>query len=208
VFNQIDWLPFLYFMLVSTLSPGPNNLSCASMGIIHGYKRSLKYLFGIMLGLTIVMLLSAGVARVMLDIFPTYESILRVVGALYILWMAYGALRMTYDSKEEQRPPFSFIEGILLQFLNIKVILVGMTIYASYLLPIVGNFTPMLITAFGLGVRAFLVNSVWLLFGSVLRKFLNRPYVGKIFNLIIAAMLVYNAADLVGLPDRLISALR
>ena len=178
------------------------------MGIIHGYKRSLKYLFGIMLGLTIVMLLSAGVARVMLDIFPTYESILRVVGALYILWMAYGALRMTYDSKEEQRPPFSFIEGILLQFLNIKVILVGMTIYASYLLPIVGNFTPMLITAFGLGVRAFLVNSVWLLFGSVLRKFLNRPYVGKIFNLIIAAMLVYNAADLVGLPDRLISALR
>jgi cysteine/O-acetylserine efflux protein len=208
MFSQIEWSPFLYFILVSSLSPGPNNLSCASMGILHGYKKSLNFLFGIMLGLTVVMLLSAGVARIMLDVFPAYESVLRVIGALYLLWMAYSALRMTYGNKEDQRPPFSFIEGILLQFLNIKVILIGMTIYASYLLPIVGDFPPMFITALGLGLRAFLVNSIWVLFGFALRQFLNRPYVGKIFNIIIAALLVYNAADLVGLPEKLISSLR
>ena len=208
MFDQIDWSPFLYFMFVSSLSPGPNNLSCASMGILHGYKKSLNFLFGIFLGLSVVMLLSAGLARVMLDIFPAYESVLRVIGALYLIWMAYSALRMTYGGEDEQRPPFSFIEGILLQFLNIKVILVGMTIYASYLLPVVGDFPPMLITALGLGVRAFLVNSIWVLFGAALRQFLNRPLVGKIFNIIIAALLVYNAADLVGLPEKFFSALR
>ncbi|MDO9546143.1 MAG: hypothetical protein Q7J07_05270 [Pelolinea sp.] len=38
MFNEIDWLPALTFVLITALTPGPNNLSSASMGVLHGYR--------------------------------------------------------------------------------------------------------------------------------------------------------------------------
>ena len=178
------------------------------MGVLYGYKGSFKYLMGVVTGWVVVMFISGSVAGFIVDFFPAFESILRSIGAAYILWLAYKALKMSYATAGDEKQPFSFIDGFLMQFLNVKLILFGMTIYASYLLPVTGKCFPLLLSAFGLGTRAFLVNSTWLLFGAAIRRFLNRPYVGKIFNIILAALLAYNAADLLGLPGKLIGAFR
>jgi cysteine/O-acetylserine efflux protein len=205
---NLDWAPLLSFILLSAISPGPNNLTCGSMGVLYGYKASFKYLIGVVVGWVVVMFFSGAVAGFMVEFFPSYESILRGIGAAYILWLAYKALKMSYDSNGDDNPPFCFLEGFLMQFLNVKLILFGMTIYASYLLPVTVKFIPLLISAFGLGVRAFIVNSTWVLFGAAIRRFLNRPLVGKIFNIVLAALLAYNAADLLGLPGKLMDMIR
>ena len=199
--NDIEWTSLITFLLVTTLSPGPNNLSCASMGISHGYKRSLNYLFGIGIGLAILMVICGWISNLMRVYFSHFESALRVIGAVYIFWLAYKALQVNYGSKEEKKVLLGFKEGFILQYLNPKVILFGMTIYASYLLPATGDSLLLFASAVMLGLRAYLVNTIWVLFGAGIRQFLNRPYMGMIFNITIALMLVYNAADLLGLTD-------
>jgi len=201
---DIEWIPLLSFILITTLSPGPNNLSSASMGVLHGYERSFKFIMGIVVGLFTVMAVSGLISNLMLTIFPAYETILRVIGAIYILWLAYNTLKTTYSSENNEKPPLGFKEGFILQYLNPKVILFGMMMYASYLKPITGDFLLLFISALALAARAFMVNSTWVLFGAGIRRFLSRQIVGKVFNITIAVLLVYNAADLLGLPDLLI----
>jgi len=42
----INWIPIHTFLLITTLTPGPNNQSCVSMNVQHGYNRSLWAVFG------------------------------------------------------------------------------------------------------------------------------------------------------------------
>ncbi|MDO9546144.1 MAG: LysE family transporter [Pelolinea sp.] len=147
-------------------------------------------------------------ADLILSVFPAYGSIMRAIGAAYILWLAYRTLKTTYAAENGGGSPMGFKDGFIFQFLNPKVILFSLTLYASYLQPVTRNFLPLFITAAVLAARAFIINSAWALFGAAIRRFLSRPLIGKAFNIVIAALLVYNAADLLGLPDLLINGIR
>jgi len=43
-------LPPAYFFLVTSITPGPNNIMLAASGMNFGYMRSLPHLLGIALG--------------------------------------------------------------------------------------------------------------------------------------------------------------
>ena len=199
--SSINWIPLLTFLLITTLSPGPNNLSCISMGVQYGYKRSLIYIFGIVAGMVAQSLLSGLVSATLYDLFPRFETVLRYIGAAYIIWLAFATLNSSYGSNKNGAKPLGFKDGFLLQFLNVKGILFVLTVYTAYLQPILGNLLFIFLAALLLGFRAFLVNSVWAGFGSTIRRFLSQPLINKVFSIIVFAALVYNAADLIKLPD-------
>jgi len=48
--NLIDFGVLIPFALITTFSPGPNNLSTASMSINYGIKRTMNYIFGVVTG--------------------------------------------------------------------------------------------------------------------------------------------------------------
>ena len=126
-------LAFISFVLITTYTPGPNNISSASMGVLYGYKRTLPYLFGIALGFFVVLSLCGLLSGFLLETIPAFEKVLRIVGALYILWLAWHTLRATYSFEEEEQKPLGFIQGFLLQVLNVKAIVYGLTIYSTFL---------------------------------------------------------------------------
>ena len=196
-------MPLLVFLLITALSPGPNNLSCVSMGVNYGYKNSIVYIMGIVAGMVTQALISGLVSTSLLNLFPKFEAILRLIGAVYILWLAFLTLKSSYINSENGGNPLGFKDGFLLQFLNVKAILFVMTVYTAFLAPVLGNLILILIAALLLGARAFLVNSIWALFGSTIRRWLSNPIVNKSFNVIVALLLAYNAADLLGLPKLL-----
>lgn len=199
--SAINWIPLLTFLLITTLTPGPNNLSCISMGVQHGYKRSLVYILGIVSGIFVQSLIGGFVSNKLLSLFPGFETILRVIGAAYIVWLAVITFNSTYCSDNNGVVPLGFKDGFFLQFLNPKAIFFVLTVYTAYLQPILGNFLLVFLAALLLGLRSFLVNSTWAVFGSAIRRFLSKPLVNKIFNGIVSAALLYNAADLIRLPD-------
>jgi cysteine/O-acetylserine efflux protein len=196
---EIELIPFLSFVLVTTFTPVPNNISSTSMGVSYGYKRALNYLSGIATGFFFVMLLCGLISTTLLAIFPTFERVLRLVGAAYIIWLAIATLQASYNFTEDRQPLLGFVRGMLLQLLNAKMIIYGMTLYATFLAPTVNHPVYLVLSALGLALLAFVSVSTWALFGSAIRTYLQVPKVKRWVNICLAMLLVYVAVELSGL---------
>lgn len=197
----IDWVPFLSFGFIASFTPGPNNISCTSMGVLYGYKKTLRYILGIVIGFFLVMLTCALIASTLLTLLPSLETIMRIAGAVYIAWLAVETLGASYTFNIEERKPLGFWRGLMLQVLNPKAIVYGITMYSTFLKPIKGFIVWQIGSALSFAVVVFLATSTWVLFGSVIRKYLNQPIVRKVVNIILSILLLYTAIELSGLID-------
>ncbi len=194
-----ELLTLISFVLITTYTPGPNNISAASMGVLYGYKRTLPYLLGMVSGFFVMLTLSGLVSSFLLEQIPAFETILRIAGALYILWLAWHTLKASYTFNEEEQKPLGFIQGFLLQVLNVKVIVYGLTLYGTFLANKIPSFFHLVLSAALFASVGFTSVTLWTLFGAGIRKYLNRPKVRKIINITLALLLVYTAVDISGL---------
>jgi cysteine/O-acetylserine efflux protein len=192
-------VPLLSFVLISTFTPGPNNISSASMGVLHGYKNTLTYQVGMAAGVFCVMLLSGWVSTSLLNFFPVFESTLRIIGAAYILYLAFGILKTSYTFNENELKPMGFAQGLMLQILNPKLLVYGLTLFTAFLAPITTNVALLVLTAILLTAIAFCATSSWALFGTTIKTYLHQPRVKTIVNIILALSLVYTAIELAGI---------
>jgi len=107
----MDYLSLATFVLITTFTPGPNNISCASMGILAGYRKTLPYIGGICAVFFLVMLLCNQFAHVLLALFPAFEAIIHIASAVYILWLAYHTARASYTFDEGDQDLLGFWRG-------------------------------------------------------------------------------------------------
>jgi cysteine/O-acetylserine efflux protein len=196
---DINLVAFLPFVLITTFTPGPNNISSASMGVLYGYRDTLKYMLGIVTGFFLVMLLCGWTSTVLLRILPSFETALRFIGAGYILWLAFETLKTSYTFQESNQSPMGFGRGLLLQVLNLKAIVYGLTLYSTFLVSITDNPVLLLLSATFLATLAFCSVSVWALFGSAIRTVLCQARIRQSVNLVLSLLLVYTAIELSGL---------
>ncbi|MDH8351524.1 amino acid transporter, partial [Klebsiella pneumoniae] len=63
-------------------------------------------------------------------------SLLRWVGAGYILWLAWHIARSDPASGGQEERPVSFWASLGLQFVNVKIILYGITALSTFVLPV------------------------------------------------------------------------
>ncbi|HEX9718392.1 MAG TPA: LysE family transporter [Ramlibacter sp.] len=188
----------LSYVLISTFTPGPNNISAASLGVVHGYWRTLRYQAGMAAGVWVMMLLAAWVSASLLSSFPAIEPALRWVGAAYVLYLAYSILKATYTFDGGQSKPVGFGRGFLLQLLNPKLVVYGLTLFATFLGPI--THSPALLAAAALlAGMAFAATSTWALFGTAIKVYQRRPRVAALVNTLLALLLVYTAIELSGI---------
>lgn len=195
----MELIPLLSFVMVTTFTPGPNNISSASMGILFGYRGAIRYLAGIAVGFFCVMVLCACVSSTLLKFLPAAEPILRVAGSIYILWLAIGTARASYAFNSKGQAPLGFKNGFLLQAVNPKVVIYGLTLYSTFLSSAADHFGLLVLFALLFASIAFSSTSTWAIGGAVIRKRLHQPKVRMWVNGILVALLVYCAVDLSGI---------
>ncbi len=193
-----DLFPLISFVVITTFTPGPNNISSASMGVLHGFRKTLNFLFGIAAGFFLMMLVAAWVSKSLLGFFPNLEPTLRLVGAAYILYLAYATLKASITFAAKDVKPLGFGQGFLLQLLNPKLVVYGLTLFSTFLAAITSNVGWLLLSVLLLTLTAFSATSSWALFGTAIRTYLHQPRVQTIVNTILALLLVYTAIDLAG----------
>ena len=198
---EIDWIPLISYILITTLTPGPNNITGASMGVLHGYRKTLPYVLGVAAGNLVIMTTSGLLSGALLVLIPQLEVALRIIGAAYILWLAYEAFRATYSFEVSGQPPLGFLNGLILQFLNPKVLIYALTLFSTFLQPVTGRIVHILLSAAVLACMAFIATSTWSAAGSVIRSSLERPAVRKTVNLVLSLLLVYTAIEISGVLD-------
>lgn len=187
---------FLTFTLLTAFTPGPNNILAMSNTSKFGLKKSIKLIQGIFTGFLSVMILCSFFSVILVNIIPMIKPAMTYIGVAYILWLAWHVVKSKSQSKEESiEEADSFITGFILQFVNVKIILYGITAISTFIIPFyssflsIGAFT-LLITIFGCsGVFA------WSVFGAVFQRFFERYRITV--NIIMALLLVYSAITLI-----------
>ena len=184
--------PFLAYVFVTTFTPGPNNILAMSNSLRHGYRRTLGFLAGMTTGFLIIMLISGLLNIILARLVPQIQFWLNLLGAGYMLYLAAHIIFAKPTEAGESRNELNtFNAGLVLQFLNLKVILYGVTVFALFITPvyqnpvIIGLFAPLLA---GIG---FISVSSWALGGNLFRSFLLKYE--RWFNLAMGALLVYTA---------------
>jgi cysteine/O-acetylserine efflux protein len=194
---SITFLPLITYVLVSTFTPGPSNISSASLGVLRGYKNTLNYQAGLAIVVFLVMLLSGLVSTTLLRIFPALEPILRYAGAAYILYLAFVILKASYTFDDQSAKPFGFLQGIALQGLNPKLFVYAFTLFSTFLSSITQNAGLLVVSAALLAAISFCSTSVWALFGTVIKARLHNPRLKLIVNILLSLSLVYAAIALI-----------
>ncbi|HRF94217.1 MAG TPA: LysE family transporter, partial [Aggregatilineales bacterium] len=190
---------FIIFVIVTTFTPGPNNITSSSLAIIYGYRKTVPYMLGIATGFFLTMFTTGFISHALYTIIPTIEGIMRVVGAVYVLWLAYKTLQLTYELSSENAQVLGYGSGLLLQLFNIKVWLYGLTLYSTFLASIAGNFFWLILSSVLLASVAFTSTSSWALFGSMTKQLLKHPRYRQWLNIFLSLLLVYNAIEILGI---------
>jgi len=196
---KIDMIPLVSFVIITTFTPGPNNISSAAMGVAYGYRRSLPYLFGIASGFFLVMLAAAYLSSTLLKIMPFAEHYLRWIGSAYILYLAIRTLRTDYGFSDNGEDARAFTKGFVLQLCNPKVAVYGLTLFSTFLAGISGHLAWLFFFAATFALTALAAISSWALCGAAIRNNLKNECFRKAVNIVLVLLLFYTAVALSGL---------
>jgi cysteine/O-acetylserine efflux protein len=190
-------VPFFTYAILTTFTPGPNNVSASALGLRLGYRRSLPYLLGITGGFLAIMLASGLLTEFLTRNYALIAPFLRWIGALYIAWLAVSLFlpsRAGEGGAASGREGFA--GGLLLQVANPKVILYGVTIYTSFPTLLTGSGWRTLGSASFLAGVGFCAVSTWAAVGSALSRLFERPPFRLAFNAVMALLLLYSAVSI------------
>ena len=183
-------LSFLTFALVSSITPGPNNVMLMASGANFGFRPTLPRLAGVSLGFAaMVILVGLGLAGIFAAAPWLYE-ILRWVGAAYLVFFAYKiATSKGLGSSENKGRPVTFLQAVAFQWVNPKawsMILSAVTTFAPPD-PTIGHIGLLTLLLCAVGLPCSLI---WMTFGLGLKNFLSQPVALRAFNIIIAVLLI------------------
>jgi threonine/homoserine/homoserine lactone efflux protein len=124
--------------LLMVLTPGPNMIYLISRSICQGRKAGVISLFGVIAGFLVHMIAAAiGLTALFMAIPLAYE-LLKWAGAIYLLWLAWQAVKPGARSPFEPRqlPPDSprklFAMGFLTNLLNPKIALFYLSVLPQF----------------------------------------------------------------------------
>lgn len=138
-------IAFSLIALGMVLTPGPNMVYLVSRSICQGRNAGLVSLAGVALGFVFYMLCAAvGITALVMAVPYAYDA-LRLAGALYLLWLAWQAIRPGGRSPFEVRalradsPRKLFAMGFLTNLLNPKIAVMYLSLLPQFIDPAQGN---------------------------------------------------------------------
>ena len=184
---------FLSYVVVTTFTPGPNNIMALANASKFGLRRTMRFTLGVCAGFFLVVGLSIAFTIVLYRLIPTIKPVMTVIGAAYILWLAYKTVTSSPhdDGASGQN---TFLSGMLLQFLNPKAILYGLTAASTFIVPYYHAMPVLIGFAAALALVSLVSTSCWALFGSVFERFMAQNH--HIVSWVMGALLVYCAVSL------------
>ncbi|WP_045522794.1 LysE family transporter [Neobacillus niacini] len=188
-------LSFLLYVFVTSFTPGPNNIMAMLFANKYGLKKTIRFCLGVGAGFFVIMLLCIYFNLLLENFIPKIEFIMTILGAVYMLYLAIKIITSKNNDKDNNGDKNnSFLTGMLLQFINPKGILYGITAISTFILPYhTSNFSLLFYSLF-LAFVGFMSTFCWSMFGSIFQTFLS-AYKSQ-FNVIMALLLVYSAISI------------
>jgi threonine/homoserine/homoserine lactone efflux protein len=198
--NPALFAGFLVFAVVSSITPGPNNLMLMAAGANYGVRRTIPHMAGVCLGFA-AMTLAVGLG--LAGIFgaaPWLYVVLRWAAAAYILYLAYKmATARGVGNAVTGAGPMSFVGAVAFQWVNPKAWVMALGAVTTYAEPDRLAADVALIAAV-YGLINIPCALAWTVSGVAIKRFLKRGRALRVFNIAMAVLLVASLYPLVTEP--------
>lgn len=185
---------FITYVVVTTFTPGPNNMMAMSNGLQYGFRQTLRFLAGVFVGFLFVISLCAYLNFGLVNLLPKARLWLNVLGTLYMIYLGiHIAMTKSAEQGGIALPLNTFRAGALMQFLNLKLILYGITVFANFITPFHQDFLTLSLFAVLLAVVGFIATSCWAAFGVGFRSVFSKY--SRVINVALGLLLIYSAIE-------------
>ena len=194
----MEQVPALVSLILASLvvmgSPGPSTMSVTAVGAAFGFRRSLAYATGLILGTTAVLVaVAAGVVAMLLSL-PRLAPVLVAASAAYIAYLAFRIATAPPLSKQDRAASApSFAGGFLLGVANPKAYLAIAAVFAGTTLAVESRVIEAMLKTAVLTIMIVVIHVSWLTAGVSLSRLLHHPVSSRIVNLLFAAILIFTA---------------
>lgn len=133
------WLSFFTVSLVLAVAPGPDNLFVLAQSSLYGARAGLLVVAGLCTGLCCQTLLAVFGISALITAQPALMWVIRLVGAAYLLYLAWGAFQSTKctsvaEAKAVQLPALKlWLRGWFMNMTNPKVLIFFLAFFPQFI---------------------------------------------------------------------------
>lgn len=194
-----DFIAFAIFAIVTTFTPGPNNITSLTFCLNQGYRKTLPYLFGIISGLFLVQLsLATALYWVSSTAISEVVGWMKYLGAAYIIYLAYKTFTMSVNWQKGDPTKSHYIDGLLFQLINPKLYFFTVTFLTTFINYDSLNYLLLIVLVASLAALTFAAVSVWGLVGALIKRMFENSLYTRVFGAIMSLSLLYTAYLILG----------
>ncbi len=196
IYTSTMLISIFMFSFATSMTPGPNNIMLLSSGLTFGYKRTIPHILGVVIGFPLMTIfVGLGLGK-FFEFSPKAFMVLKVVGMLYLIWLAWQIVKSSPKFKEydEDAKPLTFMPIILFQWVNPKnwiKIITAMSVYVTSLEHAMGQI---ILITFVFFTTVVMSANTWAVGGLVLKRLIKSEVGIKRFNTIMAVALIVSMA--------------
>ncbi len=178
---------FFIYSVINAFTPGPGNILALNTVTNYGYKKGRPLFGGIFAGYYVVQMICAIFVFGVSTFLPDVLGIMKYIGAAYILWLAVH-IAMSRPDADSAEKSASFLKGFLLQFVNVKIYLFGITALTGYITDFSASLWVLLLFEFVIATIGTVATLTWIGMGVLIQKVYQRHY--RVINVILALTLL------------------
>ena len=171
-------------------TPGPNNAVAAYSGFNFGIRKTLPLILGVGFGYTALIILINFVLISTFKNYPIIQEIIRVLGTIFLIYLAYKISFSKISSDGRTENPVRFLDKFIFQFINPKGVMAGITLSSNFVEQGENYLNHSIWVIVVCSVTAFLSITSWTFLGKFLRKFATNNNFIKRFNYAMSLLLI------------------
>lgn len=177
---------FFIYSVVNALTPGPGNILALNTVTNYGYKKGRPLYWGIFAGYYVVQVICAIFVFGVSTFLPDVLGIMKYIGAAYILWLAVH-IALSKPTTGTVEKSASFLKGFLLQFVNVKIYLFGITALTGYITEYSASLWVLLLFEIIIATIGTIATLTWIGMGVLIQRAYQKYY--RVINIILALTL-------------------
>ena len=180
------------FSFATSLTPGPNNIMLLSSGLTFGYKKTIPHILGVVIGFPLMTIFVGLGLGEFFKVYPFTFTILKIIGILYLLWLAWKIANATpnFNENDANEQPLKFIPIVLFQWVNPKNWIKIITAMSVYVTSVEDATTQIIIITIIFLLTVLVSANSWAMGGVFLKKLIKSDRGIKRFNVIMALLLI------------------
>ena len=177
---------FFIYSVINAFTPGPGNILALNTVTNYGYKKGRPLYWGIFAGYYVVQVICAVFVFGVSTFLPDLLGIMKYIGAAYILWLAVH-IALSKPTTGTVEKSASFLKGFLLQFVNVKIYLFGITALTGYVTEYSASLWVLLLFEIIIATIGTIATLTWIGMGVLIQRAYQKYY--RVTNIILALTL-------------------